>query len=305
MKVMVAHNEKLFEGQPIENYARSMIRSLKEKGHEVVEVKKMPLLDTAAYKQVDLLLDIDCGRDDNGKLRWHGEQSKPPVKSTVYLIDSHGYPDMHKKLARKYDHVFFAVYSRRDLFAGHPSAHWCPNFTDDKWFDRSLFAREVKYDFGFFGSKHGLDRADPMKEIAERRGWTYRIAQVRKQEKPRWPYTGEAMSECRVLFNHGQKHDGPNLRVMESMLVGKPLMNNVDSRDGMHILFTPWVHYLPYGSFDPDKGYSYGDLEEVMAHTQEHPNHLAQMAEDAYNEVKTKHLVGNRIDQILEVANAD
>jgi len=304
MKILVAHNGKMFDSQPIETYARSMIRVLRERGHEVIESPKHPPVARAVYKEVDLLLDIDCGRDDKGQLRWHGEKDKPDCPSAVYLIDSHGYPEMHQKLARKYDHVFFAVWSKRDLFAAHKSAHWSPNFTDDKWFDRELFqGSRLHYDFGFFGSKGGLDRANPMKEVAEKYGWAVRIDQIRRPEKHRWPYTGQAMYECNYLFNHGQKHDGPNLRVMESMLVGRTLINNSDSRDGMNKLFEPYIHYVPFGEFK-EGTYRCDDLRDAMLFCKNNPLSARLIAGHAYNEVKAKHLVGNRIDQILEIVNA-
>jgi len=303
MKFLVAHNGRMFGNEPIETYARSMIRVLREKGHEVVETVKKPLFNVEVYRSVDYLLDIDCGRDERGLLRWHAEHMKPPCKSIVYFIDSHGYPDDHKRLAPRYDHVFFAVWNRRDLFAKHPSAHWSPNFTDKKWFDKeNLKHVQVHYDFGFFGSKGGLDRAYPMRDIAESMGCTYRIAQVRKPEKPRWPYTAEAMRECNYLFNHGQKHDGPNLRVMESMMVGRPLITDVDATDGMGKLFTPYKHFVPYGEFKDGK-YSHEGLKEAMLFCRNNPVSAGIIANNAYQEVKSHHLVENRIDQILEVVS--
>jgi len=296
MRIMVAHNGQFFANEPIETYARSMISTLRYLGHEVVEVPKVPLKKPDAYRSVDLLLDIDCGRDGEGKLRWHGEEVKPPCKSAVYFIDSHGYPSEHKRLATRYDHVFFAVWDRRDLFASHRSAHWCPNFTDLRWFNGKNFDHiEPEYDFGFFGSKGGLKRAMPLIEIANNNGWTHDVRQISKQGKHRWPMTAEAMARCRVLFNSGQKHDGPNLRVMESMLMKRPLISDLEERSGMSQLFTPFIHYLPYES------YTYKALGARMLDTMKAPDETSRMAERAYAEVREKHLVQNRIEQILEV----
>jgi hypothetical protein len=254
---------------------------------------------------MDLLLDIDCGRDEKGHLRWHGETEKPGCPSAVYLIDSHGNPELHRAVAPRYDHVFFAVHAKRDLFAGHKSAHWSPNFTDAMWFDNeNLKTDYTDHIFGFFGSKGGLDRADPMKVIAEANGWKCRVDQIRKEGRQRWPFTGIAMRECRYLFNHGQKHDGPNLRVMESMLTQRTLITDTDERDGMSKLFEPWVHYVPYGNFT-NGVYSYDGLEGAMKWCIDNEVSARVIAGHAYNEVKAKHLVGNRIDQILEAVNAN
>jgi hypothetical protein len=287
--------------QPVETYARSMIRTLREKGHEVVPTVKTPPKAREVYKNVDLLLDIDCGRDEKGELHWHGENEKPDCLSAVYFIDTHGYPSLHRRLAKRYDHVFFCVWDKRDMFAGHPSTHWSPNFTDLNWFNGKDFLRTewlLEFDFGFYGSKGGLDRADPLIKIANNNRWRADVRQIAKGGKHRWPETAEAMAKCRFLFNHGQKHDGPNLRVMESMAMQRPLITDQDPRSGMDKLFEPGIHYIPY------EAYTYNGLEDKMRWCMENRDKAEIIAKHAYNEVTAKHLVGNRIDQILEVINA-
>ncbi len=295
MRVMVARNHFSIKGEPVDTYATSVVRVLREKGHDVVDVPKSTKQN---YDGIDLLLDLDSGRNLKGELIWQAQDGPVPCKSAVMLIDSHGYPTGHKRLAPNYDHVFFAVWSKRDLFAKHPSAHWCPNFTDDKWFDGKEYDEipEPK-DFGFFGSKGGLDRAEAMTVIAQRRGWSTDVRQVSAGGKHRWPHTAVAMSQCRSLFNKGQKHDGPNLRVMESMLMNRPLISDEDPRSGMDKLFEPWVHYIPYEYF------TYKGLEDNMRFCMTSQVGAREIAENAYREVKAKHLVGNRIDQILEVVS--
>ena len=300
MRIMVAHLARIWKDRVVETYARSMIRVLRERGHTVIEAGKTP---HANYSDVDLLLDIDCGRDEKGDLRWHGESAVPNVHSAVYFIDSHGHPDLHRRIAPHYDHVFFAVWSKRDLFSRHNSAHWCPNFTDKTWFDGSQYQSGVfSADFGFFGSKGGLDRAAPLQKIALARGWSTDVRQINYQERHRWPHTAEEMAKCRVLFNHGQKHDGPNLRVLESMAMKRPLITDDDPLDGMQNIFMPYAHYIPYGNFNVNtRTYDHIGLEEAMEMALQ-PSAMA-VAETAYNEVMEKHLVENRIDQILEVVN--
>lgn len=298
-KILVAHNFKIHNKRAVENYALSMIRDLRFRGHEVFEtVKEPPNPHSRLYDGMDLLLDIDCGRDSAGNLFWHGQERKPKVKSAVYFIDSHGYPTLHKRIAPNYDHVFFAVWDKRDLFAKHPSAHWCPNFTDHAWFDGDAYRMaERRFDFGFYGSKGGLERAKPLIELANSNRWTADVRQVNIGERHRWPATAEAMAACRFLFNHGQKHDGPNLRVMESMCMLRPLITDQDPRSGMDKLFTPDVHYIPY------EAYTYTGLQSAMRFCIDYPERAKFIAQTAYNEVKAKHLVRNRMDQILEVVN--
>lgn len=292
MKIMVARNWNTYQGRQVETYSSSMVRVLKNKGHDIIDVQKNPNMD---YSGVDYLLDIDCGRNTKGQLIWQAQEGKLPVKSAVLFIDTHGYPTLHKRLAPNYDHVFFAVWDKRDLFTSHPSAHWCPNFTDLAWFNGINYDEPEDYiHFGFFGSKCGLNRAEPLIEIAQKHNWTTDVRQIVVGHKHRWPATAEAMSRCWNLFNHGQKHDGPNLRVMESMLMLKPLICDQDSRSGLDKLFEPWVHYIPYQ-------YDYSGLEEAMKFTMKNMSESCQIAANAYEEVRKNHLVENRINQILEV----
>lgn len=294
MKILVAHNWSYWNSRPVETYARSMIRDLQYRDHEVFETVKATPKSDKMYKEIDLLLDIDCGRDANGNLNWHGQDKKPNVLSAVYFIDSHGYPSLHKRIAKNYDHVFFAVWDKRDLFAGHPSAHWCPNFTDLVWFDGADYPEEGTIDFGFFGSKGGLGRAKPLIEITSANGWTHDVRQVNRGERHRWPDTARAMSVCRNLFNKAQKHDGPNLRVFESMCINRPLICDQDQRSGLDKLFQPWVHYIPYN-------YDYTNLEGAMKWCMNNSGDAKAIANAAYNEVKSKHLVKHRMDFMLEV----
>ncbi len=293
MRIMVARNRTVLGHRQVETYSGSMVRALRDLRHEVVDVPKNI---NQNYDGIDLLIDIDCGRNGAGELIWQAQEGRLPVKSAVMFIDSHGYPTMHHRLAPNYDYVFFAVWDKRDLFAKHPSAHWCPNFTDKRWFDVEKYDLDPpRCDFGFFGSKGGLSRANQMIKIAKKHGWTHDVRQVSAGGKHRWPHTAKAMANCRALFNHGQKHD-LNLRIFESMLVGRPLISDSDDRSGVDKLFEAWVHYIPYEYFDPFEG-----LEEGMQFAVDSPEKVAKIASSARAEVMKNHLVENRIDQILEV----
>lgn len=299
MKIMFAHKVEYYEGIPIETYSRSLVRELMAMGHEVEEVQKAPFDDVSSYNRADILIDMDCGRDERGQLRWHGENDPihRRIPCVLILIDSHGYPDMHRRLAKRYTHTLFAVWDKRDLFADRHSVHWFPNFTDDKFFDGMRYPppSESLYDFGFFGSKHGLNRADKLIEYCNKHNFTYNVRQVLKQGKHRWPATPRAMAQCRFLFNHGQKHDGPNLRVMESMLMDRPLISDQDPRSGMDLLFQPWNHYIPY------EAYTYKKLEDGMLWLENNYKKAREIANNAYEHVLNNHTARQRARQLMEV----
>jgi glycosyltransferase involved in cell wall biosynthesis len=295
MKILFPHIRNTYKGKEIITYTHSIARELRIKGHEVIECSK-DRLPVEHYKQYDLLLDIDCGRDLDQSYKFHLWDSPVPCKSAVILVDTHGKPDEHQRLSRHADHVFFAVWDKRDLFSDHKSAHWLPNFTDLKHFNSAEHQNSQKiFDFCFFGSKGGLDRADMLKAICEVKNWKYDIDEVGRKGKHRWPRTAERMAACRFAFNHGQKHDGPNLRVMESMAMGLPLICDQDKRDGKGYLFEPWQHYIPY------EAYTYDGLEQRMQWCIDNPEKAAKIAEQAYKEVCNNHLAVHRVEKILEV----
>lgn len=297
MKIAFAHYRFFYKDKEVATYSRCMIRELEALGHEVIELDKTRLQNDNDYKQFDLLIDVDCGRNLEGKYDWHLVEPIP-IPSIVYLIDSHGKPDIHSKVARRADHVFFAVWNKRDLFADHQSAHWAPNFTDLEYFDKEKYKDiEPQYDFGFFGSKGGLNRADAMIDLAKKNNWTYDVRQVNKKGKHQWPATAEAMANCKVLWNHGQKHDCPNLRVIESMAMGRVLINPDDVRSGMGHLFEPWQDYIPYTP------YTCEHLLERMKFAISRSDACEQISNNAYKKVIHNHLTKHRIKQIMEVIN--
>lgn len=297
MRVAVVFRADFRDGNPVPCYAWSYVDALSAMGHEVwVAGEGHPCSDIGGFPTPDLLLEIENGRNDSGELRFQHAERRWPVQSAILLIDSHGHPDLHAEIAKKYHHVFFAVWSKRDLFAGHPSAHWCPNATDLKWFGTpEQLATEPTVDVGFFGSKRGLSRASELVAICKANGWTYDVRQVASNRNPeRWPATGNAMARCRVLFNRGQKHDGPNQRVMESMAMGRPLVTDRDERDGMSKLFGP-EHYLRYES----RIDLIGSLRVALTNQA----YAQGLIDCARREIESKHLIKHRAQQILETVN--
>jgi len=298
MKILVPHFNNHYEGRLIETYSHSLIRELRALGHDITEVSKERLPDDQ-YKQYDLLLDIDCGRGTDQSYKFHLNDGKVPTKSAIILIDSHGKPDYHKRIARFADHVFFAVWDKRELFSDHTSTTWFPNFTDLVHFDGnpSNHAAEKQFDFCFFGSHGGIERADPLVKICKEQNWTYDVDEIGRKGKHRWPNTAKRMAACRFGFNHGQKHDGPNLRVMETMAMKLPIICDKDPRDGKGFLFEPWQHYIPYTA------YTYEGLLERMQWCINNPDKAAKIAEQAYTEVCNNHLAKHRVQTLLEVVN--
>lgn len=287
---------------PIETYSRSFHRELENLGHEVTPVGEghplKGLWETSelVVKQHDLFIDLDCGRNSHGELHFQCQKEKAKIPSAVWFVDSHGYPSLHRRSSKNYDHVFFAVWDKRDLFDKHPSTEWCPNSSDIRWFnylDHASVYVKPKFHIGFFGTKGGLDRADPLRNVIARHSdLNCDIREVGRQGKPRWPRTAEAMCNCMLLYNVGQKHDGPNQRVIESMLCRRPLINKRDKRDGMGKLFEEGEHYLGWESES--------ELFNQIDWCRRNSELSKSMADRAYKEARAKHQIKNRVELILE-----
>lgn len=247
---------------------------------------------------MDLILEVETGRNSDGTFNYlvPKRSSHRDIPTAVWFIDSHGNPGLHASLGPHYDHVFFAVYSKRDIFVNCKNSHWLPNATDFDWFNRDLSGvQHPTIQFGFHGSKGGLHRANPLRDVCEKNGWSYDIRQVAKPFRHKWPHTGEEMAKCQILFNWGQKLDGPNQRVFESMAVGRPLLNDKDPkrRDGMDLLFEEGKHYIGY------ERYTFEDLEEKMQWMLNNPEECAKIADKAWERVKTRHTIQHRAQEIL------
>jgi hypothetical protein len=286
-------------GNPIITYSDSTHQALIDLRHSVTlmgeghQYKTFSDMSTSFLDRQALFLDLDCGRNKEGKLAFHCQDERAPTPSAVRWTDSHGYPSYHKRASVNYDHVFFAVWARRELFVKHPSAHWSPCASDAAYFDKDITQVEARpFDVGFFGSKGGLSRADSLKEVCARHNWTTDVREIGKN-RTRWPATALAMADCKVLFNHSQKHDSPNQRVIESMLMCRPLVNDIDSTDGMSLLFEPGTHYLPYANN--------AELANQIGWCLRDPSLASSMARRGYEEAYNKHQVKHRVEQILEV----
>lgn len=298
MNVVVSFPQAIHNERPVDCYARSFMRELRAKGHNAIGVgegHEFATLEEVKSLDCQLLIEIDNGRNTKGELPFQKPKSNFNIPSAVFFIDSHGHSDLHESIAKYYDHIFFAVWNKRDLFKGHKSAHWLPNCTDKFWFNKEDHTNvPLQFDFGFHGSKNGLYRADPLKEVCVSLGLTFDIRQITKPHRHKWPHFAEAMMACGYLFNKSQKHDGPNQRVMESMILNKPLLSDNDPMSGMSKLFEDGVHYVGYE-------YGYGNIREKVLWMLNNPEKCVEIARAGYQEVLNKHLIGNRVDSILEV----
>jgi hypothetical protein len=311
MKILMHYRQDWHNEKGVPSYCQSFRNAFIELGHDVFPVGEghsnqipgspYPIQgDQLDPNNYDMLLELDNGRNKQGSLGF-GEYKEVKIPKAILFTDSHGQPDLHQKLARNYKHVFFAVWARRDLFTGHPSAHFLPNATDLQYFSTEITNHiPLKYDFGFFGSKTGLYRADKLIEFCIKNQWTYDVRQINSGQKPRFPFTAEAMGACKALFNRGQKHD-LNLRVFESLVLGLPFICDYDPLNGMDIVFKDWIDYEEWKNVLCYEAYTFKGLEEAMKYTKENYKRACILAYSAANYIAKNHIITNRTKTILEI----
>jgi len=301
-RIAVIYRQDFRGGKGVLCYPRCFADSLKMIGYTVYEIGEGHELESwtaAPDLEPDLIIEIENGRNASGKLEFQGPSIEGNIPKAIWFIDSHSRNGeaTHGEVAKHYDHVFFAVWSKRDLFAGHPSAHWCPNATDLRYFGyKNFLSAHREYDVAFYSSKLGLARANDLIDVCRKYGWTYDVRECVKPRRNRWPATGEAMSKARVLFNRGQKQDSPNQRVMESMASLRPLISDKDPTSGMDKLFKDGEHYLAFDKRDPE------DLADKVRFLLENPKEANEIAIRGYYEVAGHHTIDHRVEQILEVS---
>lgn len=295
MKIALAFRQDIRK-TPVECYPRSFLRILQEKGHSVIscgEGHEIEFLGDLKEKEFDCIIEIENGRNKSGEVLFQQSKVNWRIPSAVWLIDSHSRANLHRHISSSYSHVFFAPWIMRDIYKEHNSAHWCPNSTDLKWFNKEKIT-SPQYDFVFVGSKMGLPRADNLKRICQKRQWSCWIGEVSRAGKHKWPFCAQKMREGMIGYNWSQRQDAPNQRVLETMAVGIPLLQDICPLSGMDMLFREGKHYIGYRR-------DWSDLENKMEWAMRNSNKCKEIADNAYLEVKANHTIENRVNQILEV----
>lgn len=300
MKICIVFRQDVRKDGPVACYAQSCARILDERGHEVTAVgegHEIETLDKLNERDFDLLFEVENGRNTQGQLEFQQTKFNWKIPSVLWGIDQHGSPSLHRRAAKHYNHVMFAVWAQRDLFVNHPSAHWAPCATDLKWFNYCNYSHiDPTYQFSFLGSKGGLDRANPLISVCEKNGWTYNVKQVTKSHKHKWPMFAEELAKAKNLYNRSQKHDNPNQRVMESMAMKRPLLvDSTDNKDGLKKAFVEDVHFIGYD------GFTYSDLEEKCKWVLDNPLAAREIAANAYIEVFRNHTIDSRMSLLMEI----
>ncbi len=113
MKIILSYRRDIRRDKVVECYPTCYGRRLVEKGPDIVEIGEghpIVKIEDVDVSKWDLLLEIENGRGEDGKLRFQLQNSTPLVTSAVVLIDSHGHPDLHKDIAGLYSQMVLITF---------------------------------------------------------------------------------------------------------------------------------------------------------------------------------------------------
>lgn len=208
-----------------------------------------------------------------------------PFKKAWYAIDSHLHADWHRHLAPLFDLVFVAQRNRiADLgeFRGG-DAEWLP----------LAFGSEPEF-LPWHARSHGacfVGSLDPVRNPARMallEGLKARGMEVLAVQGEFPPIYRAA----RVVINQSV-HDDLNQRVFEAMGCGALLITDRISHS-LEDIGEPGRDFLVYPPGDA------GELARLIRAALDHPDESAAMARRGHERVLASHLVGHRVDRLLE-----
>jgi hypothetical protein len=209
---------------------------------------------------------------------------RAPFTTAAVLCDMHNHLPSRVQLARFFDHVF--LYQRNYLaaFTDHPKdyVHWMPFACDLETVRPLDLARDL--DVAFVGQLLGPDheRSQTIGKLARR----WKLNPQRYYPQAEIP---SIYSRAKIVLNLPLKDD-LNFRTFEAMSCGAMLLTRRIA-NGQEVLFEEGRHYAAFSSE--------AELEEKIRYYLEHDDERARIAEAGLSEVRTKHNLQMRLEQLL------
>lgn len=277
-------------------------------GDKVVRYSRPMPEDTSTYKDADLILMLDDGRDDIPFVR-------PKVDCPVayYAIDTHlGFPERLKK-AKECDFVFCAQKNGAERMAaeGHQKAYWVPlachsrahpNLPEllsgtqrEKW--EGMGGLHKQHDIAFVGfinegagpnSHNRLEFLDGMfREFAN--FWTTNNCFFEDM--------AYRFVRARIGVNISIRDD-LNMRFFEIMSTGSCLLTNTDVTGLKETGFVDMEHFIGYN----------GTIEDAIKKTRwalDNPMEREEIAARGHALVREKHTYAHRLIDILDTCGVN
>jgi glycosyltransferase involved in cell wall biosynthesis len=230
------------------------------------------------FGQVDLFLYVEpLGLIPTG-------MERAPFATAAVLCDMHNHLPSRVRLARFFDHLFLYQRNYLSAFTEHPKdhVHWMP-FACDVETVRPLNLRR-DLDVAFVGQLFGADheRSRIIGQLTQR----WKLNPQRYYPQAEIP---SVYSRAKIVLNLPLKDD-LNFRTFEAMSCGAMLLTR-RMANGQEVLFEEGRHYAAFSSE--------AELEEKIAYYLAHEDERARIAEAGLLEVRTKHTLQLRLEQLL------
>jgi hypothetical protein len=210
---------------------------------------------------------------------------RAPFITAAVLCDMHNNLPSRLRLAKFFDHLF--VYQRNylEVFTEHPTdhVHWMPFACDTEVVRPIEAVRDL--DVAFVGKL--------VKPTHERWRITQRIAQrwrLNPQEYCQQADIPKVYSRAKIVINLPLKDD-LNFRTFEAMSCGAMLLTRRVC-NGQELLFEEGQHYAAFATEEE----LFAKIDYYLAHEQE----SAQIAAAGLSEVRAKHTLELRLEQLLK-----
>jgi len=256
---------------------QSPIKSLRYK------LKTLDISAKSALKElgedIDFILEVDSPCHMPGI-------EKTGIPSAFWAIDTHIKPNVHRKIAPEFDHVFVA---QKDLVSvlqpKNKNSHWLP-LACDPGIHRK-FDVDKRYDISFVGNVHPKYHRD-RKELLDRIGKKYDLHifnNVFMEDM------AKLFCKSKITFNRSVNGD-LNMRVFEALSTGSFLLTD-DIKNGLHDFFENGLHMVMYKDNDP---------MELIGYYLKHETEREMIAKAGFDIVRKKHTYEHRMKEIISIS---
>jgi glycosyltransferase involved in cell wall biosynthesis len=209
---------------------------------------------------------------------------RAPFPTAAVLCDMHNNLPSRLQLARFFDHLFLYQRNYLSAFTEHPKnhVHWMP-FACDIETVRPLNSKrdlDVAFVGQLFGSDH--ERSRIIRELALR----WKLNPLRYYPQAEIP---AIYSRAKIVLNLPLKDD-LNFRTFEAMSCGAMLLTRRVA-NGQEVLFEEGRHYAAFSTE--------AELNKKIRYYLEHDDERRRIAEAALCEVRAKHTLSLRLEQLL------
>jgi glycosyltransferase involved in cell wall biosynthesis len=215
---------------------------------------------------------------------------RAPFPTAAVLCDMHNHLPSRVQLARFFDHLFLYQRNYLSAFAEHPKdhVHWMPFACDIEAVRPLNLPRDL--DVAFVGQLLTPDHE--RSRIVRQLALQWKVNPARYYPQAEIP---SIYSRAKIVLNLPLKDD-LNFRTFEAMSCGAMLLTRRVA-NGQEVLFEEGRHYAAFSTE--------AELDAKIRYYLEHDDERERIAEAALDEVRAKHTLRLRLEQLLHTIRND